>query len=65
MLARTESVLADPVYTGKALAGLIGLAREGYFPKGSKVIFVHTGGSPAIFSYADLFFDKASPKAIS
>jgi D-cysteine desulfhydrase len=54
-LARTESVLVDPVYTGKALAGLMGLARDGYFPKGSKVLFLHTGGFPAIFGYSSLF----------
>jgi D-cysteine desulfhydrase len=51
LLARTEAVLVDPVYTGKALAGLIGLARDGRLPKGSQAVFLHTGGVPALFSY--------------
>jgi D-cysteine desulfhydrase len=55
LLARSEAILADPVYTGKSLAGLIGLAREGYFQKGAKILFLHTGGSPALFSYTDSF----------
>ena len=38
LLARTEGVLLDPVYTGKAMAGLIDLARKGYFPKGSRYL---------------------------
>lgn len=53
LLARTEGILLDPVYTGKAMAGLIGLARQGYFKKGENVLFVHTGGSPALYSYID------------
>lgn len=51
MLARLEGVLLDPVYSGKAMAGLIGLARRGAFKKGQRVLFVHTGGSPALFAY--------------
>ncbi len=57
LTARTESILLDPVYTGKAMAGLIGLVREGYFERGAKVLFVHTGGSPALYAYTPLFFD--------
>jgi D-cysteine desulfhydrase len=53
MLARTEGILLDPVYTGKAMAGLIDLARKGFFKKGSRVLFVHTGGSPALYVYRD------------
>lgn len=52
MTARTEGVLLDPVYTAKAMAGLIGLARQGAFAAGQKVLFVHTGGAPALFGYA-------------
>ncbi|MDR1309124.1 MAG: D-cysteine desulfhydrase [Deltaproteobacteria bacterium] len=55
LLARTEAILADPVYTGKSLAGLVGLAREGFFEKNEPVLFLHTGGAPAIFGYAGLF----------
>ncbi len=53
-LAATEGVLLDPVYTGKAFAGLIDLVGEGYFSAGSRVVFVHTGGSPALFAYRDV-----------
>ncbi|MFT3727646.1 MAG: D-cysteine desulfhydrase [Terricaulis sp.] len=51
MTARTESVLLDPVYSGKAMAGLIGLIRRGAFKRGQRVLFVHTGGSPALYQY--------------
>ncbi len=54
MLARTEAILLDPVYTGKAMAGLIDLVRKGYFKKGEQVLFVHTGGSPALYAYEDV-----------
>jgi D-cysteine desulfhydrase len=54
MFARLEGVLLDPVYTGKAAAGLIGLARRGHFRKGAKVLFVHTGGAPSLFAYQDV-----------
>ncbi|MDR1656269.1 MAG: D-cysteine desulfhydrase [Deltaproteobacteria bacterium] len=59
LLARTEAILVDPVYTGKALAGLLGLAREGFFPRGAKVLFLHTGGAPALFSYLSSFPEVA------
>lgn len=55
LLARTESILLDPVYSGKAMAGLIDLVRKGYFAEGSNVLFLHTGGSPALFAYMDEF----------
>jgi D-cysteine desulfhydrase len=51
LLARLEGVLLDPVYTGKAMAGLIGLVRRGAFRKGETVLFVHTGGAPALYAY--------------
>lgn len=51
MLAKTEAILLDPVYTGKAMAGLIDLVRQGYFSKGEKILFLHTGGSPALYAY--------------
>lgn len=51
MFARLEGVLLDPVYTGKAAAGLIDLARSGYFPVGSNVLFLHTGGAPSLYHY--------------
>lgn len=55
MLAGTEGVLLDPVYTGKAFAGLRGLAEEGKFAPGETVVFVHTGGLPGLFAYSDEF----------
>lgn len=51
LLARLEGILLDPVYTGKAMAGLIDLVKRGQFAKGEKVLFVHTGGSPALYAY--------------
>ncbi len=51
LMAQTEGILLDPVYTGKAVAGLIGLSREGYFKKDESVLFVHTGGSPGLYAY--------------
>ncbi|MFO7877773.1 MAG: D-cysteine desulfhydrase [Desulfovermiculus sp.] len=51
MLAQTEGILLDPVYTGKTMAGLIDLCRKGYFKKGENVLFVHTGGSPGLYAY--------------
>lgn len=51
MLASLEGVLLDPVYSGKAMAGLIGLARRGELKRGQRVLFVHTGGSPALYAY--------------
>lgn len=50
MLAQVEGILLDPVYTGKAMAGLIGLIRCGALRKGEHVLFVHTGGSPALYA---------------
>lgn len=55
LLAQTESILLDPVYSGKAMAGLIDLVRSGYFAEGSNVLFLHTGGSPALYAYLDTF----------
>ncbi len=56
LAARTEGLLLDPVYTGKGMAGLIGLARRGAFDRGEKVVFLHTGGAPALFAYENSFY---------
>lgn len=50
-VARTDGILLDPVYTGKAMAGLIDLVRHGTYAKGQTVVFLHTGGAPALFAY--------------
>jgi D-cysteine desulfhydrase len=55
LTAETEGILLDPVYTGKAMAGLIDLVRKGYLKKENNVLFVHTGGSPALFAYESCF----------
>ncbi|HEY7853035.1 MAG TPA: D-cysteine desulfhydrase, partial [Caulobacteraceae bacterium] len=55
MLASLEGILLDPVYTGKAMAGLIALARRGHWRTSARVLFLHTGGSPALFAYQDVF----------
>lgn len=52
LAARREGMLLDPVYTGKTFAGLIGSVQNGKIARGSNVLFVHTGGSPALYHYA-------------
>lgn len=56
LVAKTEGILLDPVYTGKTMAGFLDLIKKGVFKKGEKVLFVHTGGSPALFAYTDYFW---------
>ena len=55
LLASTEAILVDPVYSGKALDGLIDLVRKNTFPEGSNILFLHTGGAPALYEYIDTF----------
>jgi len=55
LLARTESILLDPVYSGKGMAGLIDLVRKGHFKKKDNVVFLHTGGAQALFGYRNKF----------
>jgi D-cysteine desulfhydrase len=50
LFARCEGLLLDPVYTGRAAAGLIDLVRKGFFKKDETVLFWHTGGQPALFA---------------
>ena len=52
LAAREEGLLLDPVYTGKSMAGLIGLARAGAFDGDQTVLYLHTGGTPALFGYS-------------
>ncbi len=67
MAARLEALILDPVYTGKTMAGLVALARDGRFEPGARVLFVHTGGGPALFGYERIVskhlqaFDEATP----
>ena len=52
LAARTEAMITDPVYEGKSMQGMIDLAKKGFFPKGSKILYSHLGGSPAINGYS-------------
>ena len=64
LLARTEGILLDPVYSGKGMAGLIDLCRRGFFRKGQNIVFIHTGGSVGLFGYtADFGFAEAAQAA--
>ena len=51
LVAQTEGIFLDPVYTGKAMAGLIDLIKKGYFKSTDTIVFIHTGGVPALFAY--------------
>jgi L-cysteate sulfo-lyase len=55
LFARTEGVILDPIYTGKAAAGMLAHIREGRYGKGDTLVFVHTGGTPAIFTWNTLW----------
>lgn len=55
LLARKEGLIADPVYEGRAIRGLLNLADEGRFEKNAKVLLMHLGGSPAVHAYAEQF----------
>lgn len=55
LCARTEGVLTDPVYEGKSMHGMIDMVRRGEFPKGSKVLYAHLGGAPALSAYSYIF----------
>eukprot|EP00306_Pavlova_sp_CCMP459_P008825 CAMPEP_0185161928 /NCGR_PEP_ID=MMETSP1139-20130426/5732_1 /TAXON_ID=298111 /ORGANISM="Pavlova sp., Strain CCMP459" /LENGTH=426 /DNA_ID=CAMNT_0027727223 /DNA_START=106 /DNA_END=1386 /DNA_ORIENTATION=- len=65
LFARRESIFLDPVYTGKAAAGLIDLVRSGELGLGKRVLFLHTGGAPSLFHYQtlpdDVPADEAAP----
>ncbi|MGI8424719.1 MAG: pyridoxal-phosphate dependent enzyme [Chloroflexota bacterium] len=66
MVARTEGVLLDSVSTGKAMSGLIGLTRRGVFTKEDTVVFIHTGGIPALSAYhRELASSSSRPRRAS
>ncbi|MFT9099970.1 MAG: D-cysteine desulfhydrase, partial [Zymomonas mobilis subsp. pomaceae] len=54
LVARLEGILLDPVYTGKAMAGLIDLVQRGHFSKNDTIVFIHTGGSAGLFGYREI-----------
>jgi L-cysteate sulfo-lyase len=53
LAARTEALALDPVYGGKGMAGLIGLARRRHFAANDVVVWIHTGGLPGLFAYPE------------
>lgn len=55
LAARTEGMITDPVYEGKSMQGLIDLVRRDFFPAGSRILYVHPGGVPAINGYSYLY----------
>ena len=55
LFAKTEGLIADPVYEARAVRGLLSIAKEGYFQSKSKILLMHLGGSPAIHAYANQF----------
>ncbi len=61
MTARLEGILLDPVYSGKAMAGLIARIRDRRFRDGENVVFLHSGGMPALFAYRSVFDPDPSP----
>ena len=55
LCARMEGMMTDPVYEGKSMQGMIDLVRQGFFPPGSKVLYAHLGGVPAINGYSYIY----------
>lgn len=60
LLARTEGILLDPVYSGKAMAGMIDHIRKGTFRADENIVFLHTGGATSLFGYKALFLRRAA-----
>lgn len=58
LVARTEGILLDPVYSGKAMAGLIDLVRNGRYARGQNIVFLHTGGAVGLFGYVHAWADR-------
>ena len=55
LAARTEAMITDPVYEGKSMQGMIDLISKRYFPAGSKILYSHLGGAPALNGYSDIY----------
>ncbi|MFZ0214102.1 MAG: D-cysteine desulfhydrase family protein [Candidatus Acidiferrales bacterium] len=65
LVGKTEGILLDPVYTGRAFVGLLDLIERGYFHPGENIVFLHTGGTPTIFPYREAFRKHLSLKESS
>ena len=61
LLARTEGILLDPVYSGKGMAGLIDLVRRGHYRAGQNIVFLHTGGAVGLYGYRHAFDAALAP----
>ncbi|AUX79014.1 1-aminocyclopropane-1-carboxylate deaminase [Sinorhizobium fredii] len=57
LCARLEGIITDPVYEGKSMHAIIDLVQKGFFAEGSKVLYVHLGGAPAVNSYSNTFLN--------
>jgi D-cysteine desulfhydrase family pyridoxal phosphate-dependent enzyme len=64
LLARTEGILLDPSYSGKAMAGLIDHLRQDRLRGAQNIVFVHTGGTPALFAYNEQLADEIAPRTL-
>ena len=64
LLARTEGILLDPIYSGKAMAGLIDDIRQGRRTADENVVFIHTGGTPALFAYSEELASRIAPRRL-
>ena len=62
LLARTEGIFLDPVYSGKAFHGMMEEIRKGNVPQGSTVVFLHTGGATALFAEPEIIGDLSEEK---
>jgi L-cysteate sulfo-lyase len=62
-LARSEGLLLDPVYSGKAFAGLLSDIKNGFYRPGDNVLFIMTGGTPGLFAYRSAFNSQSTPVA--
>jgi len=58
LIARKEGILLDPVYTGKAMAGLISLIEQGFYLKDENIVFIHTGGQAGLFGFCQTFKEE-------
>lgn len=63
LLGKTEGMVLDPVYTGRAFAGLMAAARYSQWTENTVVVFVHTGGEPGLYAYADVWAEQADADA--
>jgi D-cysteine desulfhydrase/L-cysteate sulfo-lyase len=63
LFARSEGIILDPIYTGKAAAGMIGHIREGRYSADDVLVFIHTGGNPAVFSWNHLWLPEANQRS--